>query len=110
MLLWACIEDYAGLWELLWEAKSKLSDYGKNCQKSMVREAVLTLIKMGYITLYQCKEPYGETDPLTIEDAVSAVDDEHNWMAPEFDRVSIRASATEEGGRIHEAGEFNDYN
>ena len=107
ILLWSCIEDYAGLWELRWEANRTLLDYHEDCRNSMVRDAVLKLVKEGFVTLWQCKEPYGEIIPLTTEDAVSAIHDEHNWIVQPFGAVSIRASATEKGELVYSAGNFN---
>lgn len=105
--LWACIEDYAGLWELLWEVNSKFPKCPESQRKRLSLEAVQLLLDRGLIKLYQCQEPYGDLSELDLQTARSALKRESYWEAPEFRGISIRVGATEKGKAMWQAGTFD---
>ncbi len=107
ILLWACIEDYAGLWELLWEVNSKFPELPENERKRMSLNVASLLLDNGFIKLYRCKEPYGELSELDADEARVVLGEERNWEAPEFEGVSIRAAATEKGEELYQSGNFD---
>lgn len=106
VLLWACIEDYAGLWELLWEVNSKFPELTDAEKKCMSLEALQLLIEKDFIRLYRCKEPYGKLSELEASVALVALTKEKNWVAPELADVSIRAGATQKGEALYKSGKF----
>lgn len=106
-LLWACIEDYAGLWELLWEVNSKFPMFSDEERKRGSLEAMQLLLDRGLIKLYRCKEPYGDLSELDADAVRGALSEEDNWKAPEFRDVSIRAGATKDGEALYQSGAFD---
>ena len=102
ILLWACVEDYAGLWELRWEINSKFPDLPEPERKRLSIETVLLLLGAGLIKLYRCQEPYGELSELDTNKARIVLSEEKYWEAPESNSVSIRAGATEEGEKSYQ--------
>lgn len=107
ILLWACIEDYAGLWELLWEVNSKFPGLSESERKRVSLEVVQLLLDKGFIRLYRCKEPYGDLSELDADAVSVALSEENNWKAPELAGVSIRAGATEKGEALYQSGAFD---
>lgn len=107
VLLWACIEDYAGLWELHWEVSSKFPDLSEEERERILIEALSLLISNGLVKLYRCDEPYGDLSELGLEAALSALSEEKNWEAPDTSDVSIRASATKSGEELYEKGDYD---
>lgn len=107
ILLWVCIEDYAGLWELEWELATKFPDISPETRRESLRNIVSKLMGSGLIILYQCQEPYGDTRPLSEEEARKAIESDEAWVCPEAQAKSIRVSATKEGEKIYQADNFN---
>lgn len=107
VLLWACIEDYAGLWELLWEVNSKFPETSEAQRKKLSLDVTRLLLDNELIKLYLCKEPYGELSEIDTHSAISFIGDERNWEAPEFEGISVRAGATKKGEALYEAGAFD---
>ncbi|HEB59624.1 MAG TPA: hypothetical protein ENJ01_10400 [Gammaproteobacteria bacterium] len=103
-LLWACIEDYAGLWELLWEVNSKVPGMSEFERKRLALQATQFLLEKGFIRLFRCNEPYGDLSELEMYVARGALHEERNWDAPEVDGISIRVGATEEGEELYMSG------
>jgi hypothetical protein len=91
-ILWAAIEDYAGLWEVVWEFGNEIPSIPFN----QIQATVLELFKNGYIELFRCKEPDGEVIKI-IDNCVGILNDETNWNVPELFDFGIRISATESG-------------
>lgn len=60
-LLWAAVEDYAGMWEAVWELRSIHPEASAESLESTAREILTQLIDQGDIELYWCQEPYRET-------------------------------------------------
>lgn len=97
-MLWAAIEDYAGLWELVWELNSIELPEGQE-PASPARRVVRDSLERGWIALYRCQEPYGEMTPVAADSAVQLLDDDRNWAEPEKDTISVRVHATEAGAQ-----------
>ncbi|MDR2922391.1 MAG: hypothetical protein LBU85_03485 [Treponema sp.] len=96
-VLWAAIEDYAGLWEAVWEFGNEIPPVSFN----EIQTTVLSLFSNGYIELFRCKEPYGELVRIT-DGCIDILSDKTNWNPPELFAFSIRISATESGKSHYE--------
>lgn len=100
-LLWLAIEDYAGLWESVWQLRTLHPEYGDAELAHLAQAIVTRFFEDGLVRLYRCHEPYGELSP--IEDSQTAgilLSDEH-WLEPAAYAVSIRYSATDAGENIY---------
>jgi len=102
VVLWATIEDYVGLWELLWEVNTQFSDIPEEQRKQALLEVLQQLLNKDLINLYSCKEPYGEVSILDKSIAYAALTEEKNWQAPDLTDISIRAGATEKGEAFYQ--------
>ncbi|MDR0312790.1 MAG: hypothetical protein LBI14_04265 [Treponema sp.] len=96
-ILWAAIEDYAGLWEVIWEFGNEIPPISFN----EIQATVLSLFNQGCIELFRCKEPYGEV--VKIDDGcMDILSDKANWDTPnQSTSSSVRISVTESGERLY---------
>ena len=107
-VLWACIEDYAGLWELRWELNGLYGGPGADGHLAQARDLARRFLAQGWVEAYWCEEPYGELSPVAAEDLGSRaqlLDDDARWEAPEPGTRGVRLSATEAGEQAYAAGE-----
>lgn len=100
-ILWLGIEDYSGLWEILWDLKTQDPLLSEGESYEMARDALQTSIKEGYLKLYRCQEPYGELTEIPSEQAYSLVQDPKNWQEPQANSLSLRIGTTETGQEIY---------
>lgn len=107
ILLWACIEDYAGIWELLWEINSKFPELPRSERRRVTFEVIQLLLHNNFVKLYRCKEPYGDLSELDTDAAHLALKEDKNWEPPAIDGVSIRAEATEKGKDLYQSGDYD---
>ena len=105
-MLWACVEDYAGLWELVWELNTQFPNYAASDREAAARHGVAALVETGLVKLYRCQEPYGELTELDAAGAEAAVASRKNWEAPANNAVSIRAGATDQGKTAYLADDY----
>jgi len=100
-ILWLAIEDYSGLWEVVWEINSRYGELSETERMVLARQVVRDLASRGWVALYRCQEPYGDMVPLSLEEYERVLLNPANWVQPTADSVSIRISATEAGERAY---------
>jgi hypothetical protein len=59
-ILWSGIEDYTSMWEILWEFNSNYSELTEFQKRQSIIEIVKEMVNQNWISLYWCKEPYGD--------------------------------------------------
>lgn len=103
-ILWLAIEDYSGLWEVVWEINSRYGELSETERLVLARQVVRDLASRGWVALYRCQEPYGDMVPLSPEEYDEVLLNPANWEPPTADSVSIRIGATEAGERAYFEG------
>lgn len=96
-LLWLAIEDYAGLWEAMWELRPLHPDADDGELRERSRRELGDLIDRGLVELYLFREPTDDMWPADAGEVDALLDADANWMLPEGDTVSVRFSATTAG-------------
>jgi hypothetical protein len=97
-ILWAAIEEYAGLWEIIWEFGNEIIPV----HFSEIQTSVIELLKKGYIELFRCKDPEGYI--IRINDCcIDILTDKINWDPPDPFDFTIRISATESGENYYKS-------
>lgn len=93
-LLWAAVEDYAGLWTAPWELRALHPDATDGDLQARSREILQRYLSEGLIRLYTCQEPDGE--PMVMDDAVAMdlLDSDAAWLVPGDDWLANQFSAT----------------
>jgi hypothetical protein len=101
MALWQAIEDYSGLWELLWEMHTVDPEGDPNNHAEQARAAVHELVDRGWIEPYYCQEPYGDMIRIPQQAVASVLANPLNWDAPPKNGQSVRISATAIGEKAY---------
>ncbi|HEX5495988.1 MAG TPA: hypothetical protein VFX70_15575 [Mycobacteriales bacterium] len=96
-ILWLAIEDFAGLWEVVWQLRSITPEAQEPELRESARRIVSDLLRRGWVNLYECQEPYGEMRKVPSADAAGLLARETYWSEPAADAVSIRVGATTSG-------------
>lgn len=100
-VLWLAIEDYSGLWEVVWELNSLRPNCSAVENRASARELVSELLHLGLIEIFRCEEPDGE--PVAVDKQVGEriLSSEESWEPPEFHGVSWRIGATSQGEKAY---------
>jgi hypothetical protein len=101
VLLWAAIEDYAGLWEAVWELRSLHPDWDEAALRDRARSIIEQFLRSDMIQLFRCQEPYGEMVAVEPAAAQSVLADPRCWEPPEFKGISVRFGATDAGATTY---------
>ena len=100
-LLWAGIEDYAGLWEAVWELNSLRPQAQESENRSSAKRLVCELLKDGHVRLFESREPYEDVTPLPTNEIELVIGQPENWEEPAPKGVSIRFGTTPSGERVY---------
>ncbi len=103
-ILWLGIEDYSGLWEILWELNSQYPELAEAKRYELAQSTLQTLVDKGYLSLYRCQEPYGELTEIPFNEVRSLIHNSENWKEPKPDSLSLRISTTQEGEAAYITG------
>lgn len=95
-VLWAAIEDYVGLWAVVWELNSIALPDGED-PGQLARMITRDLIDRGWVEVYRCVQPYGEMTPVDAGTVPRLLGDNSNWLEPQRGTVTLHLSATETG-------------
>lgn len=97
-ILWLAIEDYAGLWEAVWEINAHYEDELSPTERFQLAQQVIhEAVAQQWIELFWCQEPYGELWPVEPVEYAQVLADLKYWDAPEDAVISVRISATPAG-------------
>jgi len=95
-ILWAAIEDYAGLWEVLWEFGKEESAAGYN----QIQTTVIGLFEKGFIELYEYNDLNNKKSKIK-KDIINIINEKKNWNPPEKLGITFRISATSNGKKYY---------
>jgi len=97
MVLDLATEDFVGLWEIEWRARTVERSSGSPIHDSAVRAAVDGLLTARHITLYRGVHFTGDESTVARETARLAISNHANWLAPKNGDDHYRLAATAEG-------------
>jgi hypothetical protein len=101
VVLWLAIEDYSGLWEVVWELNTRLPRR-TNSNVETARQVVRELLRRGWIDLYWSQEPYGDPIRIPAEEAEEVLNNDRNWQAPSAGMRSVRIGASETEEEVYD--------
>jgi hypothetical protein len=100
-VLWLAIEDYSGLWEVIWELNAQIPNRESDRTRVLAKRLVYDLLAKGLIQIYQCQEPDGDPVAVSADAGKKALEQTEAWEPPRFDGSSWRIGATDEGERAY---------
>ena len=101
------IEDFSGLWEILWELNGLDPDGEETAHIGGAIGAIKRLARDGYVEVFYCQEPYEEMLRVEDEELTNVLGDTRMWRGPEPDSRSVRIGATEAVSKAYFTGRLN---
>lgn len=118
-VLWATIEDYAGLYSLIWELNSLLPEEYELLPKEYeiinlapARNILSFYLEEDYVSLFYnkwCTTNF-ELKEIPKEKALKLILEDSCWTAPSNTDIYITASATQKGEDLYNSGEVMNEN
>ncbi|QIM16609.1 hypothetical protein G7067_09645 [Leucobacter insecticola] len=97
-LLWLAVEDYAGLWEAVWELRSIHPDAADGFLLDRARVILSELIEKNLIQLFFYQESSEALWSVASDEVGELLAKAENWVEPKSDEdILIRFSATSAG-------------
>ena len=105
-ILWASIEDYFGLWEVVWELRSEpLNVPDKDCLES-AQQIVRGLLGKRWVKLYGRRGVTFKEEPLPEEEWATILADNAAWSEPEnANALAVLIASTDEGEAAYQASQ-----
>lgn len=96
LLLWASIEDYVGLWELLWEIDSASSN-DLEANKGSAKKFLLYSLNTNLIKCYYNRWGNDQIQEIGRQEAIEIIEGDRFWLAPELGDLCVKLGSTEKG-------------
>lgn len=100
-ILWSTIEDYVGLWEILWELNSELPE---NCQREnqdISKKIVRYFLDQNLVTFYVSKWGSDELEAKDYRESLNLIENEKLWEAPAINELCVKIGNTEKGEKYY---------
>lgn len=99
-VLWCCVEDNAGLWELRWQVDSLLPMETEVVQKKRVEHIVWESLATGLTKLYTGKWGMDKLAEVPPQFHARILSENSHWNPPSIGEVYYCVGATEIGERL----------
>ena len=96
-ILWSTIEDYVGLWEILWELDSELPSNNNKENQENARKILKYFIDENLVTFYLNKWGSDELEELSFNETIIHLKEKKYWKAPKINELCIKIGNTEKG-------------
>lgn len=93
------VEDYYGLWEVVWRVRALEPEFGDDDVLALARADVLELMERGYVELYGQEELGAQIVPLAPEESERHLQEPNDWQTPQEGRKLLYVGASEKGER-----------
>ena len=108
-ILWSTIEDFVGLWEILWELNSVMSENGQIENQELAKKILRYFLVQKLIKLYINKWGSDDLEELQFKEAIKILDDEKYWNAPKINALCIKIGNTEFGEKFYNQDLLGDF-
>lgn len=100
-ILWACIEDFVGLWEIHWEINSLHPENSFEENRAIGIEILSDLLMNGLVDVYS--DVWG-SDKLTLvkkSDGIKLLEDDQSWSSPTISQPCVKIGNTDKGLKVY---------
>jgi hypothetical protein len=108
-ILWAAIEDFAGLWELVWELATICPKVAEPDRRSVAERTVRDLLERSCIELYVRSEIGGNEQLVPRARWDQLLSNEANWLEPSTSSIEVLVGATGVGEKVYARGGATEY-
>jgi hypothetical protein len=88
------IEDYTGLWEVVWHLKKRFTTLDETQLLRSAQSAARELLECGHVAVYQGSEFSGEQTALDAVEGLAALGVAANWVEPATPCRHLRLGGT----------------
>src|SRR5690606_13159168 len=100
-ILWSTIEDFVGLWEILWELNSVLPQKSRDENHENAKKILKYFLEQNLVTFYLNKWGSDELEELQFDEALKILKEEKYWNAPEINELCIKIGNTDKGEKYY---------
>jgi lauroyl/myristoyl acyltransferase len=100
-VLWSTIEDFVGLWEVLWELNSVLPEKSEKENQNCAKKILKHFLQHNLVIFYTNKWGSDELNELKYNEAIKSLEDEKYWNAPAINEMCIKIGNTEKGEKFY---------
>jgi len=108
-ILWSTIEDFVGLWEILWELNSVLTDKSQEENQEIAKKILRYFLEQNLITFYVSKWGSDKLEELDFGEALKLIEDKKYWNAPSINELCIKIGNTEKGEKFYNEELIEDF-
>ena len=94
MILDLAEDDYTGLWELVWRARTVLGDGSASATSTALRPTVEHLLHNGRLAMFRGVGFAGDECPVSADEAPGLLAVAHSWEPPDNGESHLRVLAT----------------
>lgn len=100
-ILWSTIEDFVGLWEILWELNSIFPENSQKENHAKAMKILSYLLEKKLVTFYINIWGSDKLEELHLREAIKFLNEEKYWNAPEINKICIKIGNTEKGEKFY---------
>lgn len=100
-ILWSSIEDYVGLWEVLWELNTDSSGASNEENRETIKIILRYLLENNLVIAYLSKWGSDELEAKNTIAALNLLDEQRFWSAPELNEICLKIGSTQKGEKYY---------
>lgn len=100
-ILWGTIEDFVGLWEILWEINSLLPQKSQEENQENIKKILCYFLEQNLVTFYLNRWGSDELEELKSDEALKILKEEKYWNPPAINQLCIKVGSTEKGEKYY---------
>lgn len=100
-VLWSTIEDFVGLWEILWELNSLLPENSEIENQEIIKGILSFFLEQQLIIFYSNKWGNKENKELSFNEALKRLEEKKFWIVPSINEDCVKISSTEKGEKFY---------
>jgi hypothetical protein len=96
-VLSAAVEDYAGLWEILWQLNNEFPRARPSENRRVATRAIVSLVDRGLVALYLGTDFPSGARQIPSDEVGQVLNADANWSEPSPHAEQVRLAATDAG-------------
>jgi len=108
-ILWSTMEDFVGLWEILWELNSELSENNQRENQYISKKILRYFLEQNLVIIYVSKWGSDELEAKDYSEALNLIEVEKFWKAPSINELCIKIGNTEKGEKYYNEELIEDF-
>ncbi|MCB9333494.1 MAG: hypothetical protein H6574_20740 [Lewinellaceae bacterium] len=100
-ILWSTIEDFVGLWEVLWELNSIFPEKSHDKNKKNAKKILRYFLEQNLVVLYLNKWGSDQLEEMSLNESIKILEDDKYWRPPLINELCIKVGNTEKGEKFY---------